>query len=187
MATAGRAGLWRTPSARPRGARDRPAGEEERVDEGYEEEHEEEHEAEQLRSDEEAAAEQEGAYLEPEPEPEPEPGFHLQRGALHLSAATKTEREVANVFRIIAEQLRGHRTLYGHVMSEPADLFRLIDKDGSESLDYNEFKEALRRMDIGLTLRQIREIVAAVDTDANGTIEFGAPNPFPALVGLSAS
>ena len=177
MAAAGRAGLWRTPSARPRG--DRVAWEEEeRVDEGYEEEHEAEHkgehEAEQLRSDEEAAAEQEGAYLEPEPEPEPEPGFHLQRGALHLSAATKTEREVANVFRIIAEQLRGHRTLYGHVMSEPADLFRLIDKDGSESLDYNEFKEALRRMDIGLTLRQIREIVAAVDTDANGTIEFGA-------------
>ena len=85
---------------------------------------------------------------------------------------------VSNVFRIIAEQLRGHRTLYGHVMSEPADLFRLIDKDGSESLDYNEFKEALRRMDIGLTLRQIREIVAAVDTDANGTIEFGAPQPF---------
>eukprot|EP01045_Picozoa_sp_COSAG04_P047915 COSAG04_NODE_18125_length_450_cov_1.034188_1_plen_67_part_01 len=67
MATAGRAGLWRTPSARPRSARDRAAWEEEeRVDEGYEEEHEaeheEEHEAEQLRSDEEAAAEQEGAY-----------------------------------------------------------------------------------------------------------------------------
>ena len=101
MAAAGRAGLWRTPSARPRGARDRAAWEEEeRVDEGYEEEHEAEHKeehesAEQLRSDEEAAAEQEGAYLEPEPEPEPEPGFHLQRGALHLSAATKTEREVA--------------------------------------------------------------------------------------------
>ena len=184
MATAGRAGLWRTPSARPRGTRDRAAWEEQRVDEEHEEEHEE-HEEE--HEEHEQAAALQGAYLVPEPEPEPEPGFHLQRGALHLSAATKTEREVSNVFRIIAEQLRGHRTLYGHVMSEPADLFRLIDKDGSESLDYNEFKEALRRMDIGLTLRQIREIVAAVDTDANGTIEFGAPNPLPAPVGLSAS
>ena len=190
MATAGRAGLWRTPSARPRGTRDRAAWEEQRVDEEHEEEHEEhEEEQEEHEEEHEEAAAMRGAYLvpEPEPEPEPEPGFHLQRGALHLSAATKTEREVSNVFRIIAEQLRGHRTLYGHVMSEPADLFRLIDKDGSESLDYNEFKEALRRMDIGLTLRQIREIVAAVDTDANGTIEFGAPNPLPALVGLSAS
>ena len=47
MATAGRAGLWRTPSARPRSARDRAAWEEEeRVDEGYEEEHEAEHEEE---------------------------------------------------------------------------------------------------------------------------------------------
>ena len=105
--------------------------------------------------------------------PPPASPVHLQRGALHLSAAEKLDSEVSNVFRMIAQQLRGHRTLFGHVMSSPRDVFQLIDKDGSESLDYREFKEALRRMDIGLTQQQVREVIAAVDADANGTVELG--------------
>ena len=58
---------------------------------------------------------------------------HLQRGALHLSKEAKLEREVSNVFRVIAQQLRGRRSLYGHLMVEARDAFQLIDKDGSTS------------------------------------------------------
>jgi len=48
-----------------------------------------------------------------------------RRGGLHLSSDELVDREVSNVFRSIAQQLRGQRTLYGTVMTRvrpsPAD------------------------------------------------------------------
>ena len=43
-------------------------------------------------------------------------------------------------------------------------------------------KEALRRMDIGLTQQQVREVIAAVDADANGTVELTLCFPCPPLL-----
>ena len=40
-----------------------------------------------------------------------------RRGGLHLSSDELVDREVSNVFRSIALQLRGQRTLYGTVMT----------------------------------------------------------------------
>ena len=40
---------------------------------------------------------------------------HLQRGALHLSASQREGREVENVFRVLAQQMRAHRKLFGQV------------------------------------------------------------------------
>ena len=40
-----------------------------------------------------------------------------RRGGLHLSSDELVDREVSNVFRSIAQQLRGQRTLYGTVMT----------------------------------------------------------------------
>merc|ERR1711969_121066 len=76
---------------------------------------------------------------------------HIQRGALHLSKAEKEDRETSNVFRVIAQQLRAHRSLYGHAMATARDAFRLIDKDGSETLDHAELKEALHRLDVDMS------------------------------------
>ena len=42
---------------------------------------------------------------------------HLQRGALHLSASQREGREVENVFRVLAQQMRAHRKLFGQVRS----------------------------------------------------------------------
>ena len=92
-----------------------------------------------------------------------------RRGGLHLSSDELVDREVSNVFRSIAQQLRGQRTLYGTVMTrvrpspsdqqagvshgsgfvfQAQDTFELIDADGSRALDHDEFREALRRMDL---------------------------------------
>ena len=97
---------------------------------------------------------------------------HIQRGALHLSKAEKEDRETSNVFRVIAQQLRAHRSLYGHAMATARDAFRLIDKDGSKTLDHAEFREALHRLDIELTEAQVDEVLTVVDTDGDGVIEF---------------
>ena len=63
-----------------------------------------------------------------------------------MSKEAKVEREVENVFRVISQQLRGKRTLYGEVMAEARDVFNLIDKDRSGTLDKTEFTTALQRM-----------------------------------------
>ena len=107
--------------------------------------------------------------LEPAP---PRRGVHIsERGALHLSEAQKVDRETSNVFRVIAQQVRAHRSLYGEEMGTARDAFRLIDKDGNQSLDASELKDALHRLGAGLTDGQIYEVFDAVDTDAGGTID----------------
>ena len=82
-------------------------------------------------------------------------------------------RWLAQVFRVIAQQLRGRRRLFGHVLRRPSDLFAIIDRDGSDGLDAPELRDALRRMDIGLTAAQVEEVLTAVDADGNETIELG--------------
>ena len=98
---------------------------------------------------------------------------HMQRGALSLSHSERVGREVGNIFRSIASALKAHRTLYGIEITEARDLFELIDSDGSHTLDYAEFREALHRLDIGLTDAQVSEVLGAVDADRSGTIEYG--------------
>jgi adenylate kinase family enzyme/Ca2+-binding EF-hand superfamily protein len=109
---------------------------------------------------------------------------NLQRKSITMSKDTKVEREVENVFRVISQQLRGKRTLYGEVMAEARDVFNLIDKDRSRTLDKQEFTTALNRMGLGLTEDQVEEVIAVVDKDGNGTIEYPE---FVALLGAEWS
>eukprot|EP01045_Picozoa_sp_COSAG04_P015641 COSAG04_NODE_1250_length_7576_cov_5.772101_2_plen_658_part_00 len=46
-------------------------------------------------------------------------------------------------------------------------------KSITTAVDHAEFRAALGRMDLGLTDAQLTEVLAAVDTDGNGTIEYG--------------
>ena len=49
--------------------------------------------------------------------------------------------------------------------------FRAIDKDGSGSLDYSEFMQAMRRLGLGLKDDQTMELARAMDADGDGTID----------------
>ena len=50
---------------------------------------------------------------------------HLQRGALHLSREERGERQTNNVFRIIRQQMRGDRSLYGKKLADAQRVFAL--------------------------------------------------------------
>ena len=95
----------------------------------------------------------------------------LQRGALHLSDSERKARLVDNVFRTIAQDLRTGRTLYGVQMKETADVFKLMDRDGSETIDAAELSAALSRLEMRLSAEQLQAVLEAVDTNGNGTIE----------------
>ena len=76
-----------------------------------------------------------------------------------------------NVFRTIAQDLRSCRTLYGVQMKETADVFKLMDRDGSETIDAAELSAALSRLEMRLSAEQLQAVLEAVDTNGNGTIE----------------
>ena len=57
-------------------------------------------------------------------------------------------------------------------MEEASRAFELCDTDGSGTLSTEEFRVALDRLGLGLTERQVGEVMRAVDTDASGTIEY---------------
>ena len=61
---------------------------------------------------------------------------------------------MSNVFRVIAQQLRGRRSLYGHVMVEARDAFRLIDKNGDGEVDIREFLDVALSEEMDNRLRQ---------------------------------
>jgi Ca2+-binding EF-hand superfamily protein len=67
--------------------------------------------------------------------------------------------QVENIFRVIRAGMKSDRTLYGKVLADAAEAFRVMDTDGSGALDREEFGNALERMGLGLTSEQVRACV----------------------------
>lgn len=99
---------------------------------------------------------------------------HTQAQVLRLTEEEKRAREVKNVFRVIRQELDIHqdRTLYGRKLGDARKTFGLMDRDGNGFLSREEFAEGLNRLDFGLTDAQLAEVLNAVDTDRNGTVEY---------------
>lgn len=53
------------------------------------------------------------------------------------------------------------------------DLFRAIDIDGSGAVSVNEFKTAVRSLDVPMTDAMARRVAAVADTDGSGQIDVG--------------
>ena len=50
-------------------------------------------------------------------------------------------------------------------------IFQMIDKDGGGSLDHVELKQALADLGEHLTTEDVKDMIAEIDQDGNGTIE----------------
>ena len=91
---------------------------------------------------------------------------------IELSRDAKLQRTVDNIFRVIREQMKANRSLYGRALVDAAESFRIMDKDGSGYLDAQEFSGALRRMGLGLTEEQVADVLSLVDKDGDGEIDY---------------
>jgi hypothetical protein len=138
--------------------------------------------------------------------------YGMQARRSSMSEDDKHAREVANIVRVIRQEMGSHnRTLYGRKLGDACVLgvrhssslsdtlrtsflecfagdarhtFGLLDRDGNGYLSRDEFAEGLKRMDVGLTDAQLTEVLDAVDTDGNGTVEY---EEFLALLQAGAS
>jgi len=57
-------------------------------------------------------------------------------------------------------------------------MFRAADLDGNGSLDRNEFMACVQQFDFGLTAKEIKSLMAQVDKNADGLIEYDEFVPF---------
>ena len=55
-------------------------------------------------------------------------------------------------------------------MKSIKDTFEAIDRDGSGSLDHDEFRLAMRRLGLGLTHDQIQQCIEVLDKDHDGEV-----------------
>lgn len=81
-------------------------------------------------------------------------------------------REQDDIMQVLRSAVHHHRSVYGHKVSSYKDIFASVDKDGGGSLSEMEFELALHRMGLGLTHKQVSEVVEAMDKDHDGSIEY---------------
>lgn len=71
----------------------------------------------------------------------------------------------------------------GTIFKKAEDLFRAIDVDKSGSITKNELRVGLNRLDCGLSNAQMGELINAMDSDGNGTIEIEEFTSFLKTIG----
>lgn len=127
---------------------------------------------------------------QPELEPEPEPELELEPAASDTGSTTlrgdghshvfernseaHTEARVVRmganerlatqeelVFKLVRDAMHAHRKMFGHTIDSTRAIFAAMDRHGNGMLSFDDFAEALRRLDIGLA----REDIALIFND----------------------
>ena len=75
--------------------------------------------------------------------------------------------------RELREAAKRSRHLFGHVIHRMRDYFVAIDIDGDGCITNDEFRAALKRLDMGsfMTSEEVDAVFNAIDQDGNGTID----------------
>lgn len=89
---------------------------------------------------------------------------------LQLTESVKLQRQTAQIGKVLREAIASKRSLNGKPVDSIRSVFQSIDKDGSGTLDNQEFSEAMKRLGLGLTNRQVQQCIEVLDADKDGAI-----------------
>jgi len=79
----------------------------------------------------------------------------------------------AALLRVLWEAVHTRRrTLYGRRCKDMASFFAAVDKDQTGTITRHELREAMVRLDVGLSPVQLDRLVRTIDTDRSGGIEY---------------
>ena len=97
---------------------------------------------------------------------------HTHAVAYHLSHDQQIQRWEHRVFKTLRAAIKHNRSLFGHHIKSIHDAFHSIDTKRTGRLDFEEYRRAMRRLDIPLSDEQLREVFELVDEDNDGYIEW---------------
>jgi len=93
----------------------------------------------------------------------------FQKTANPNAAASNIDHGTASIVAKLKKEL-SHRGAKGVVGM--GRKFRIMDDDGSKSLNMSEFKKAMKEMDMGLSDKELRVLFTHFDADNGGSINF---------------
>jgi len=82
-------------------------------------------------------------------------------------SAEKSRKVIVSQFRAML----GRRSLRSITMTTLKQTFALFDKDGDGTITRDEFFEAMERLDLGLTEKQLVELMGSFDMDGGGSLD----------------
>eukprot|EP00039_Didymoeca_costata_P001629 m.53910 g.53910 ORF g.53910 m.53910 type:complete len:823 (+) comp10888_c0_seq1:137-2605(+) len=72
----------------------------------------------------------------------------------------------------ILKSISPNRQAFGVALESIQGVFQAMDKDGNGLLDKKEFKEGIKRLDLGINATQQLELIKAFDADSSGAIDY---------------
>ena len=97
---------------------------------------------------------------------------HTGAVGYHLTKEEKAERQSETVFTMLRRRMEQHWSVEGKKLDgNVEDFFSTLDKDGGGTVDIEEFRRALARLDIAISDTQADELMAGADKDGDGQID----------------
>ena len=75
-------------------------------------------------------------------------------------------------YLVVQAAMHSSRMIYSHTLQTVCDVFDACDKDGSGRLSFEEFEDAMLRLDLGLRPTEVRAIFDATDRDHDGRLDY---------------
>eukprot|EP01046_Picozoa_sp_COSAG06_P051766 COSAG06_NODE_8526_length_2140_cov_1.362077_1_plen_680_part_00 len=82
----------------------------------------------------------------------------------------KYEREA--ILETLRKAMRARRTIFGHPVESPRDLFEAVDRNHSGTISVAELDSALKRLGAGLAEVQVERLAAFIGVDDAGEIQY---------------
>jgi hypothetical protein len=92
----------------------------------------------------------------------------------HVLTGAETAKQVEHILHQLRNVLResgSSRRLRGRKVRTLESFFRQCDRDGNGTVNHDEFKQALARMDVELSERQLTLLIKFMDADNTGFID----------------
>ena len=91
--------------------------------------------------------------------------------ALRLSARQKQERQVRQIGKVLRGMIASRRSVSGKPMAGAlVSAFEAIDHDGCGRVSSEEFSRAMLRLGMGLTSKQLEQLIQVLDVDGDGAL-----------------
>jgi hypothetical protein len=82
----------------------------------------------------------------------------------------KYEREA--ILETLRKAMRARRTIFGHTVESPRDLFEAVDREHTGTISVAELDSALKRLGAGLAEVQVERLAAFIGVDDAGEIQY---------------